>query len=179
MQLATEFMYPAVASLGAITGSVFDVKSRRIPNFITLPGCLLGLLLHLMFGGWRQCLTSALAGLICGAIFLLFYVAGGMGAGDVKMIAAVGCIAGLPNVAYLLVLTALSGGVMAIGLALFRGRLKETLGNVGALASHHTQQGLTPHPELNVLNQSTLRLPYGLAIAAGAVLTLSLQNVQR
>jgi prepilin peptidase CpaA len=144
-----------------------------------MPGFLLGLMLHFTFGGWRQMLTAALAGIICGAVFLVFYIAGGMGAGDVKLISAVGCIAGLPYVACLLILTALAGGVMAVGLALLRGKLKETIGNVGALASHHTQQGLTPHPELNVLNQSTLRLPYGLAIAAGSVLSLCFMNAQR
>lgn len=72
--------------------------------------------------------------LLCGVIFLIFYLSGGMGAGDVKLIAAVGCIAGLSNSVYLLVLTALAGGVMGIGMALMRGRLRETLFNVAALA---------------------------------------------
>ena len=175
MQIETEFVYPAAASLCAILGSVFDVKSRRVPNFITGPALLLGLLLHLVWGGWPALLTSALAGLICGVVFLVFYLAGGMGAGDVKLIAAVGSIAGLSNIGYVLVLTALSGGVMAVGLAAVRGRLKETLFNVGALATHHSQSGLTPHPELNVLNTNTLRLPYALAIAAGCTLTLYFQ----
>ena len=102
-----------------------------------------------------------------------------MGAGDVKLIAAVGCIAGLSHIGYVLVLTALAGGVMALGLAAMRGRLKETLLNVGAIASHHGHAGLTPHPELNVLNSNTLRLPYALAIAAGSILTLYVQSVSR
>ena len=68
---------------------------------------------------------------------------------------------------------------MAIGLAFLRGQLKQTLFNVAALASHHQQQGLTPHPELNVLNASTLRLPYGIAIAAGSSITLLLSGLQR
>jgi prepilin peptidase CpaA len=89
--------------------------------------------------------------------------------------AAVGCIAGLPHVAYLLVLTALSGGVMAICLALARGRLQQTVMNVGVLASHHTQQGLQPHPDLNVTNPQGLRLPYALAIAGGSILTFYFQ----
>ncbi len=80
---------------------------------------------------------------------------------------------------YVLALTAIAGGVMAIGLAALRGRLKETLFNVGALARHHSQSGLTPHPEFNVLNTNTLRLPYALAIAAGCTLTLYFQVGQR
>jgi prepilin peptidase CpaA len=171
-----EAVYPAAAALCAFVGAVFDVRSRRIPNFITGPALLFGLLLHVEHGGWRDMFSALAAGLICGAVFLVFYLAGGMGAGDVKLIAAVGCIAGLPNVAYLLVLTALAGGVMGVGLALIRGQLKTTLLNMGSLAAHHGRQGLQPHPELNVFNASTLRLPYAVAIAAGSFITLYLQS---
>jgi len=173
--LQSELTYPAAATACAVVGSVFDVKSRRIPNFITIPSFFLGLLVHLSFGGWRQMLSALSAGVICGLVFLVFYLAGGMGAGDVKLIMAVGCIAGMPHIAYILVLTAISGGVMAVVLALSRGRLQETLMNVGELASHHKNQGLQPHPDLNVKNAQTLRLPYGLAIAGGSMLTLFFQ----
>jgi prepilin peptidase CpaA len=131
--------------------------------------------LHLALGGWGQLFTALAAGIICGLVFLVFYLAGGMGAGDVKLIMAVGCIAGLSHVAYLLVLTALSGGAMAIVLAVARGRLQQTLTNVGALASHHGHEGLQPHPEINLSNSQTLRLPYALAIAGGSLLTLYFQ----
>lgn len=171
----SDLTYPATAAACALVGSVFDVKSRRIPNFITLPSILLGLAMHLAFGGWKQLLSSLAAGLICGAVFLLFYIAGGMGAGDVKLMAAVGCIAGMPHVSYLLVLTALSGGVMAVVLAVARGQFRQTVMNVGALATHHSHEGLQPHPDLNLSNQATLRLPYALAIAGGSLLTLYFQ----
>lgn len=97
-----------------------------------------------------------------------------MGAGDVKLITAVGCLAGLPHVAPLLISTALAGGVMALGMAVLRGRAKETLLNVGALAIHHRFEGLTPHPLLNISNSQTLRLPYAVPIAAGCVIALFL-----
>ena len=173
--LQPELTYPAAATACALLGSVFDVKSRRIPNFITFPAFLFGLVLHFALGGWRQFLTALAAGVICGVVFLIFYLAGGMGAGDVKLIMAVGCIAGLSHVPYLLVLTALCGGVMAIALALARGQLQQTITNVGALASHHSHEGLQPHPELNLTNVQTLRLPYALAIAGGSILTLYFQ----
>ena len=173
--LQPELTYPAAATACALIGSVFDVKSRRIPNFITMPAFLFGLALHLALGGWRQLLTALAAGVICAAIFLVFYLAGGMGAGDVKLILAVGCIAGLSHVAYLLVLTALSGGVMAIVWAVARGQLQQTIMNVGELASHHRHEGLKEHPDLNLKNAATLRLPYALAIAGGSILTLYFQ----
>lgn len=175
--LQSDLTYPAVATVCAVAGSVFDVKSRRVPNFITGPAFLLGLSMHAAHGGWRELLSSLAAGLICGFVFLVFYLAGGMGAGDVKLIVAVGCIAGLPHVPYLLVLTAISGGVMAVGLALVRGRLRQTVKNVAVLASHHKHLGLQPHAELNISNAQTLRLPYALAIASGTILTLYLQAI--
>lgn len=174
-----EWVYPTAALACAFAGAGFDVHSRRIPNYLTLPGILFGLLLHFALGGWRQMGLAALAGLICGVLFLIFWLAGGMGAGDVKLITAVGAIAGLPLVGYLLILTAIAGGVMAIGLALWRGRFKETIRNVGALALHHRMEGLAPHPQLNVANARTLRLPYALAVAAGTATTLFLTAFQR
>lgn len=179
LKLNTELLFLALAVACALVGAIFDLRSRRIPNFITLPGILAGLVLHLILGGWAQLGWAALACLICGSIFLVFWLAGGMGAGDVKLMAAVGCLGGMHFVAYLLIWTALAGGVMAIALAVWRGRLKDMILNVGALALHHRSEGLKPHPSLNVGNAWTLRLPYGLAIAAGSAVTLCLVVVQR
>lgn len=179
IQIENELVYPAAASVCAVIGSVFDVKSRRVPNLLTGPSVLFGLLLHLSLGGWREMLVAGGAGLICGLVFLVFYLAGGMGAGDVKLITAVGCICGPHYVLGLLAFTAIAGGVMAAGFAIVRGRLKQTFHNVIELVAHHRAAGLTPHPDINVLNVSTLRLPYALAITAGCALTFCLQGAQR
>ena len=176
MQSEIPSIYLIAACTCAAISAVFDVRSRRIPNLITGPAILAGLLLHGIGDSWQGVWSSLAAGLICFAAFFLFHLAGGMGAGDVKLMAAVGCLAGLPHVAFLLVFTALAGGVMGVGLAVFRGRLRETLFNLGSIVEHHKEEGLTPHPELNVRNGATLRLPYGVAIAAGCVITLYLQN---
>jgi len=178
LHLTKDIAYPAVATLFAVAGAGFDVKSRRIPNFVTGPAIVAGLLIHTHFDGLHGLLTSLGAGLLCGVIFLVFYLAGGMGAGDVKLITAVGCLAGISNSAVLMIMTSLAGGAMGIALALLRGRLKSILVNVVRLAAHHTHQGLTPHPELHVRNSNTLRLPYGLAIAAGSCSTFFLQGTR-
>jgi prepilin peptidase CpaA len=178
-RLTTEFVYPAAALLCAAIGAMYDVRSRRVPNLLTLPAILFGLLLHFTLGGWKELGSSLAAGLICGFIFAVLYVAGGMGAGDVKLITAVGCIAGLPRTGYLLIFTALAGGVMALALVLYRGRFKTTMSNIGALAIHHRYEGLAPHPELNIGNAQTLRLPYALAIAVGSALMVCVLMVQR
>jgi prepilin peptidase CpaA len=91
-------------------GAFLDVRTRRIPNWLTGPSLLAGLILHLVLGGWRSMATAALAGVLAGGAFLVFYLAGGMGAGDVKLMTAVGCVAGLTYVAEILIATALMGG---------------------------------------------------------------------
>ena len=93
-KIGIEFVFPVASLLCATLSAVYDVRSRRIPNFITLPAMVFGLILHAALGGWRQLATAAAGGLICGLIFFVFYLAGGMGAGDVKLITAAGCIAG-------------------------------------------------------------------------------------
>jgi prepilin peptidase CpaA len=178
LKVTAELVYAASALLCAVVGSAYDVTRHRIPNFLTLPAIVAGLTLHLLLGGPRQLVAAAMAGLLCGLIFLVFHLAGGMGGGDVKLIAAVGCLSGLSLVGSLLIFTSLAGGVMAVGLALYHHRIKETLQNVFALLVHHKSEGLTPHPELNIGNQQTLRLPYGLAIAAGSAFSLCLLIIQ-
>ncbi len=165
-------VYLFCAALCATLGAVCDLRTRRIPNLLTGYSIVLGMLLHLEYAGWTAMGISAAAGLLGGAIFFLFFLAGGMGAGDVKLMAAVSCIAGFGHLAELFVATVLAGGVLAIALALARGRLNSTLMNVGTLVAHHGANGLLPHPELNVHHAGTLRLPYGLAIACGCWITL-------
>ncbi len=176
--LSLQFALSFAAILFALTGAVTDLLWRRIPNVLTGPAMLLGLVLHGSAGGWRECLSSFAALLICGFVFLVFYLAGGMGAGDVKFIAAEGCLLGMSNSGSLLTLTALAGGVLAIGYAWRYGRLRQTCMNVVVLVCHHCQRGLTPHPKLYVENSLTLRLPYGLAIATGSLLTLYVRVFQ-
>lgn len=160
-------------------GAVTDVKSRRVPNLLTGPAILAGLALHSALDGWRGLEHSFLGALICGGIFFVLFLTGGMGGGDVKLIAAVGALAGLSHIVYVLIFTGLAGGVMALALVARRRRFRETLTNVGALVTHHRIHGLEPHPEINVTNAAALRLPYALAIAAGTAITLCLAATQR
>ncbi len=163
------------ASLCASVGAVWDIRTRRIPNLLTGSSLALALMFHLGAGGWRQMGLAAAAGLVGGAVFFFFFLAGGMGAGDVKLMAAVSSIAGFGHLQEIFLATVLTGGVFALFLAVTRGRLKSTLRNVGVLVQHHAIAGAMPHPELNMHNPATLRLPYGVAIAAGCWITLWMQ----
>ncbi len=170
--LDRELTYVSAALVCASIGGVTDFRSRRIPNWLTGPSLLLGLTLHLVLGGWRDAAAAGLAGLLAGGIFLLFFLAGGMGAGDVKLITAVCCLAGLSQTLTILIATALLGGVFAIVLALASRQMWQTVSNVGSLIEHHGREGLSPHPALNVKNAARLRLPYGIVIAAGTAFSL-------
>jgi prepilin peptidase CpaA len=167
-----QLMFTGGSLLCAGIGSVMDVRERRIPNLVTGPAIIAGLMLHAIYGGWHGLGDSALAGLIAGGIFLIFFLAGGMGAGDVKLMTAVGCIAGLSALPVVMIATALAGGVFALAISIHHGRLRETLCNVAALLQHHGRQGLKPHPDLNLNNERTLRLPFALPIAAGCLIAL-------
>jgi prepilin peptidase CpaA len=170
--LPQQLVFAAASLLCAAIGSVQDVRERRIPNRLTGPAVVAGLALHAALGGWQGLGASALAGLIAGGLFLLFFLAGGMGAGDVKLMAAVGCIAGLAALPTVMLATAFAGALFAVAISLHRGRLRQTLRNVGELLLHLSRHGIRPHGELNLRNASTLRLPFALPIAAGCLFTL-------
>ena len=171
--IRAETIYMASALVCAVTGACFDYRSQRIPNWLTASSTVAAVLLHGLLGGWREMGVAVLAGLAAGGAFLLFYVVGGMGGGDVKLIAAVGACAGLSHLAAILITTALAGGAIAMLLAVATGRLPQTLANVFKLLAHHGTSGLQPHPDLNLANAQSPRLPYGVAIATGTVMAAS------
>jgi len=162
----------AGALLCALICSVHDVRRRRIPNFVLAPAIVVALILHAVYGGWRGLGNAALAGLIAGALAIVFWIAGGMGAGDVKLMTAIGCIAGLSPLPLVAIATSISAGVLAITVSMYHGRLPETLFNVGAIMRHHGREGLKPHPVFNLTNPATLRLPFALPVAAGCLFAL-------
>jgi prepilin peptidase CpaA len=153
----------AIASVGAVK----DFRGHRIPNWLTYSGLLVALLVRLGLGGWTELRGGLLGMLFAGGIFLLLFLLGGMGGGDVKLMAAVGAWVGLAHVGILLIMSAIAGGLLAVGNVLVHKRMFESLRNVVELVRHHLTEGLAPHPTLNVQQAGTLRLPYGLAIAIG------------
>jgi prepilin peptidase CpaA len=146
--------------------SVTDLRSRKIPDLLTLPAMVVALVLGFVTGGLSGVLASATSLIVCGTVLGVVALAGGMGGGDVKMMAAVGALLGLPDCLWGLLYAALFGGLLAFGMALFRGQLWRALRNIGAwaLGLLHLSKERPP------LGQgSPLWVPYGLAIAAGAI----------
>jgi prepilin peptidase CpaA len=93
-----------------------DLRTRKIPNWIPVSGALIGVVL----GG-----LPSLAGAALGfGLFILIYMAGGMGAGDVKLFSAVGALVGPQALIIVFVLTGLIGGVAAVAVSIIRGRVR-------------------------------------------------------
>ena len=157
-------------SLGLLWAAVaagVDVWQHRIPNWLTYSGMAVGLAVQFALFGLKG-LVSGLAGaLFAGGIFLVFFVAKAMGGGDVKLVTALGCFVGWPEMAQVLIATALAGGALAIVYMVRHRRVKSTLRNVGVILRHHATAGMQQHPSVNLENPQALRMPYGLAIAAG------------
>jgi prepilin peptidase CpaA len=140
---------------------------------MTVPGAALGLGLRIYYGGLGGAVLSlAGAGLGC-AIFLALYLGGGMGAGDVKLFGAVGALAGPQALVLIFVCTGLLGGIAAAGLAMARGRLRQTLANTGHLLLNFGRRHWKEVRRASSLDApGALRLPYGAVIAGGVLVFL-------
>jgi prepilin peptidase CpaA len=148
-----------VVSLAA----VIDVRSRRIPNWVTFGGLGLGIVVNAYLYGANGVL-GALAGTLLGAAMLLpFYVFGAVGAGDVKLLAAVGALLGPRMLVSVAIYGAIVGGLMSLIVLVWSGRLR--LIAEGLLSSHR----------LPTLGRATA--PYGVAIASGVYLSMFLPGV--
>ena len=155
----------------ATAAAVVDVRQQRIPNRLTYPAIGIGLLLRIFFYGWHGLLTGLEGMVLAGGIIFVFYVVRAMGAGDLKLMAAIGSIVGPQYAFTTLLATGIAGGVLAVVYVLYRGQMRATLSNMGSVMKFHAWSGLQVHPELNLDNPAALRMPYGLAIAAGAFYT--------
>ncbi len=157
------------ALLLAVAAAIVDLREHRIPNWLTYPGIVLGFALRGALLGRRGLFTALTGCLLAGGIMFLFFMVRAMGAGDVKIMAAIGSLVGPRQAVDVLLATAICGGVLAIAYALYRRRMISTLKNVGSVLRFHAWAGVQAHPELNLDNPATLRMPYGLAIALGTL----------
>lgn len=160
------------AGLMLAAAGVSDIRTRRIPNALTFGAAACGLAAHLLAGGWHGALFS-LGGWGLGlAAFLPLFLLGGMGAGDVKLLAAVGAWLGPAGAGWTALYAAIAGGAMALVMALGRGYLKTAFANLWSLAGYWRAVGPRPYDGLTLQSAAGPRLPYALAIAAGAVVTV-------
>jgi prepilin peptidase CpaA len=153
----------ATATLAASLAAIVDLRSRRIPNWLTATLVLVGIGLNV----WRAGLLGgglALAGAALGlAILLPLYVIRAMGAGDVKLLAGLGAVLGPQVLVSVAVYAALAGGLISAIMLARGGRLWTVLHEMFIEHRPPTRGGATA--------------PYGVAIASGMYLTLVLPAV--
>lgn len=121
-----------------------DVRQRKLPNWLTLTGMTVGLLYHLVFNGVDGMFFSVLGLLAGGGIFLVLYIFKALGAGDVKLFAAIGSIVGVQYVLYLMMYSVVFAGIIAIFILLFtRTFLHKVTGAFISLVGSITSKDLT------------------------------------
>lgn len=160
--------------LFVIIAALYDIKARRIPNWLVLIGLACSLF-YQVFSGYGYGFLFWLIGLAVGFFsFLPLYVLRAMGAGDVKLIAAVGSFVGGLAAFQTVILTLLAGGGLALFVMLWNRSWKLVFENIGLMTTTMTIAAMTRQlPKAEAPVQSAGSLPYGVAIAAGALLYIA------
>jgi prepilin peptidase CpaA len=178
-------LYPRIIMLNAIElvliclvaqAGVTDLAVRKIPNVLVLTGLVLALILQLLHGAHWMPVCSWMAGASAGFfLFLPLYLLGGMAAGDVKLMAMVGAFVGPLAALQVGLLVLLIGGLMALAMLAYSGRLRDGWRNVLTLCRPPLMRvlGVPLLPESLPHGVSVGDMPYGLAIAAGTLALLA------
>ena len=165
-------IFQSVTIAFVVIAAGWDLATRRIPNVLTFGAALAALVVHGYVAGWSGA-GSSLAGWPVGvAFFFPFFALGGMGAGDVKLLAAVGAWLGPAATVWVALYCSIAGGVMALVVAGLSGYLKQAFTNLFGLLMHWRVVGIRPVPELMLSTQQGPRLAYAVPVLAGLMVTL-------
>jgi prepilin peptidase CpaA len=162
-----------------LVASYYDIRYRRIPNWLTLPCVIVGFALNAFLEPpvWHGLGDAGLAV----ALALLFnfplYLLHARGAGDVKLLAAIGALVGWRDWVAIFILSGILGGLLAVVLMLAKGRFRKTLWNTASIISEmvHFRAPHLKSEEFDVNSPLSFRLPQGAVIALGCCVLLGLQ----
>ena len=146
-----------------------DLRSRRIPNWLTVPAAVLGIGLNTFFGAWAGLKISVFGVLLGLGLLLPFVLLRSLGAGDWKLAGALGAFAGPRLLVDLLILSVFVAGMMAVVLIIYKGRVRQTLRNIGHILVSLVTFRL-PESRVSLDNPDALKVPYGVALALTVVL---------
>jgi prepilin peptidase CpaA len=151
-----------------------DVHSRIIPNWLILIGFAAGFGLNTALGGSAGLVTAALGFGLALLIYVPLFILRAMGGGDVKLMAAIGCMAGPHNWFLIFIFASVLGAVFAIGLMTFRDAAGGTFWNMWHITKDLIRMRLPfkSKPELDIGHSKALTMPHGLSIAAGTLFFL-------
>lgn len=168
---ASQIFVGAVLLLACIS----DLRTRRIPNALTFSAIAAALAFHVVTGG-PSAAGWSLAGCVLGALlFFPMFALRGMGAGDVKLLAAVGAWLGPWEVAMAALAASVAGGVIALAVAVGHGYLRTAARNVWMLLMYWRVMGIRPLHEVTLHGTQGPRLAYAVPIAVGTGVTLWLK----
>jgi len=154
--------------LAAIAG-ITDLRSRRIPNWLTVSGLVVGLAVRAWFQGWAGVKTSLLGVVLGLGLLLPFVLLRSLGAGDWKLAGALGAFAGPALLTDLLIASVFVAGVMAAALVIYKGRVQQTMRNIGHILVSLVTFRL-PEARVSLDNPDALKVPYGVALALTVIL---------
>jgi prepilin peptidase CpaA len=167
----------AVVLVAAFAAAVLDVWKFKVSNAVTVPLLVSGLLYHGLAGGPSE-FAGSMLGMVFGfGILIGFYILGGMGAGDVKLLAAVGAWLGMPHTFYVFIASSLATGVYALVLVLASGRLGETwvslqlLWHRLAVIGRHLGADDRVEAEVNRADRRRRLIPFAAMVALGILAT--------
>lgn len=159
----------------AMVAAVWDWRVRRIPNWLTFSGIIVGFVLNGIIGGLEGLETAGLGFLIASAIYMLLYILHAKSAGDVKLMSAIGALVGWREWLLIFFVSTIIGAVAGLFVAMRAGRLKRTFSNVGYILSEMSQ-GRAPHvrrEEVDVRSEKSLRIPGGTMAGIGVIAVLA------
>lgn len=161
----------AVLVVIVVTAAIFDLRYRKIPNWLVLVGLVLGFGLNTFLFEVAGLAASAKGMGLALLIYFPLYLLRAMGAGDAKLMAAVGSIVGWGNWLAIFVATAVIGGVLGVIVLLFAGRIRKTFWNMGWILNEilHFRAPYHSSQELDVRSAQGMRMPHGVAIALGSI----------
>jgi prepilin peptidase CpaA len=151
------------------SAALLDWRSRRIPNWLTVPGLLLGVAVHTGLTGWHGTLFALWGAGLALLILLPLVLLRALGAGDWKLMGAVGAFLGWQLFLFVMFGSILASGVMAVVQVYRTGRVMETLRNMVTLVRGFLAFGLKKNPQISLDNPRLLKLPFGVAVAAATV----------
>ena len=158
----------------SIVAAIFDIRSRRIPNWLVLAGLVSGLVLNGVLAGLAGLGSSLLGFGLALLIYVPLFVLRAMGGGDVKLMAALASLCGPYNWLVLFVFASLAGGIFAILVVFGRHAARSTFVNTVHIL-RELARGRMPfrsNPALDIAHESSNSIPHGVAIAAGVILFL-------
>lgn len=170
--MTSSYAIPSAVIVISLIACVTDLRTRRIPNVLTFGAALAGLVAHTVIEGPTGALTAGggwLTGLV---IFLPFFALGGMGGGDVKLLAALGAWLGAYETLYVALYSAAAGGALAVVVALSRGYLRVAFANILDMLRYWRESGLRPVPNFTLDTPDAPRLAYALPMFVGVMVTL-------